>query len=116
MRDFLRSRPVLGWVLAAILMLATAFLLYRNFKGDEVSALTQMVTIRCNETGETWTMLRGAMERELYDRPFPVDPSAGLVNPKTGKFTGFPVDDWKLTIDRINAERKAVRGSQPSTP
>lgn len=112
MRDFFRKNPMLGWALAAVLMVATAYFVWRRMNSDEVSQLTQMVTIRCTETGDTWQMPRGLMERELYDRPFPVDPSQGIVNPKTGKATGFPVDDWETTIERINSERKAVRDGQ----
>jgi hypothetical protein len=48
------------------------------------------------------------MEKELIMRPFPVDPNQGLTNPTTGKPTGFPADDWKETIDRINLDLKEV--------
>lgn len=112
MREFFKSRPLLGWGLAALLMVATAYFVYRNLTSDEVNQLTSTVTIRCAETGKTWQMPRGLMERELYDRSFPVDSSQGIINPDTGKPTGFPVDDWKQTIERINAERKAVRDGQ----
>lgn len=106
MRKLLTERPLLGWIVAAILMLGAAFLLWRQLSGGEAVELGQTVTIRDSETGETWEMTRGAMEKELYMRTYPVDPNEGLTNPKTGKKTGFPVDDWKATITRINAERK----------
>ena len=106
MRKLLAERPMLGWIVAAVLMLGTAFMLWRQLSGGETAELSQMVTIRDTETGETWEMSRGSMEKELYMRSFPVDPNEGLTNPKTGKKTGFPVDDWKATITRINAERK----------
>lgn len=114
MRKLLAERPMLGWAIAAVMMLGAAYLLYRQFMAGETRELTQMVTIRCIETGETWQMPRGQMESELYTRSFPLDPNEGLVNPKTGKKTGFPVDDWKLTVERINAEREALQNSGDS--
>lgn len=115
MREYLKKQPMLGWILSAVLMLAAAFMLWRNFSSrNEVTQLTQLVTIRCNETGDTWQVPRGVLEKQLIQRPYPIDPSEGVVNPKTGKPTGFPIDDWKLTIDRINAERQALL--EPNKP
>jgi hypothetical protein len=54
------------------------------------------------------------MEKELYLRKYPVDPSQGLINPKTGKPNGFPVDAWKETVSRVNTERKEVE--DPKSP
>lgn len=112
MRGILQRYPMGGWVLAAVLMLAAAFMAWRNFKSDPISQMTELVTIRCTETGETWQVPRGVLEKQLFQRPFPVDPNIGVVNPKTGKPTGFPVDDWKRTVDRINFEREALRRDQ----
>jgi hypothetical protein len=82
---------------------------------------TEMVTIKCRETGDEWTMPRGRMEQMLWDRPAPLDPSQGLPNPKTGKLTGFPKSDWENTIERISAERQEIaqqrskgRGANPA--
>lgn len=108
MRKSLAERPMLGWGVAAIMMLAAAFLVYRQVTGGETRELGSMVTIRCTETGDTWQVPRGVMEKELYMRPFPINPDEGLINPKTGKRTGFPVDDWKLTVERINLDRKGL--------
>ena len=116
MRNFMQRYPMAGWALAAVLMLAAAFFVWRNYRSDPISQMTEMVTIRCTETGETWQVPRGVLEKQLYQRPFPVDPNVGVVNPKTGKPTGFPVDDWKTTIERINAERKALRDNQSPPP
>jgi len=71
----------------------------------EPERLTELVTIRCSETGEEWEMPRGRMEQLLWDRPAPIDPKVGLVNPKTGKSTGFPVSEWEATCIRINRDR-----------
>ena len=112
-RNFLRQNPMLGWVLASLLMIAGAFGLYlRLGQKSETDQLTEIVTIRCSETGETWELPRGVMEKELYMRPYPLDPNQGLTNPHTGKPTGFPVDAWKETTARINADRKALADAQ----
>ena len=115
LRSFLQSRPMLGWGLAALLMLFAAVMLYTRLASkSESEQLTETVTIRCSETGETWPVLRGVMEKELYLRSYPLDPNQGLMNPKTGKPTGFPADAWKQTVDRINAERGSLSES-PTT-
>ncbi len=115
LRKFMQDNPMAGWAVAAVLMLAAAAALYMRFTASsESQQLTEMVTIRCAESGETWTVARGVMEKELYLRSYPVDPNQGLLNPKTGKFTGFPVDAWKETVERVNAERSTVE-KPPST-
>ncbi len=106
LREFMQKSPMMGWAMAALLMLFAAFMLYTRLNPkDETRQLTEMVTIRCSETGETWKVQRGIMEKELWLRPYPVDPNQGIVNPKTGKPTGFPVDAWKETVEQINAQR-----------
>ncbi len=104
---------MLGWVLAAGLMIFAAGVVYRRANSGEVHELTQMVTIRCAETGETWQVLRGVMEKELYMRPYPINTSEGLINPKTGKPTGFPIDDWTQTVQSVNA---ALEGASKGVP
>lgn len=115
-REFVNKQPMLGWGVAAVIALLAVVLFVRNLTGGETAELTQMVTIRCRDTGKEWTMPRGAMEKQLMMRPFPVNPDEGLINPDTGKPTGFPVDDWKLTVDRINATRKALATGAASGP
>ncbi|MCC6320337.1 MAG: hypothetical protein IT438_02745 [Phycisphaerales bacterium] len=112
LRQALEKRPMLGWALAAVLMLVAAVFVYRHFTGGETLELSRTVTIRCSETGATWEMTRGAMEKELYMRPLPLKPDEGLINPETGKRTGFPVDDWKETLERITADRDAFSKSR----
>lgn len=107
-RNQLAERPMLGWALAAVLLIAAAGYSWMRFsRADETNQLTQFVTVRCTETGEEWQVLRGVMEKELYLRSGPINPGEGLPNPKTGKRTGFPIDQWKETVERINAERAA---------
>ena len=117
LRNFLQNNPMMGWVLAALVMLFAAFMVYTRLNPrDETKQLTEMVTIRCSETGDTWKVQRGIMEKELWLRPYPVDPNQGIVNPKTGKPTGFPVDAWKETVEQINAQRAEDSPAKPGAP
>lgn len=98
---------MVGWGIACVLMIFAAGMLYMRLTAkNETAQLTELVTLRDAENGDTWQMPRGMMEKELYLRQYPLDPNQGLPNPKTGKFTGFPVDAWKETVTRINGERK----------
>ena len=124
-RTFMQQNPMAGWGVAALLTLVAAVMVYSRLTDkSETAQLTELVTMRCSETGKTWQMPRGRMEKELYLRAYPVDPNQGLANPDTGKFTGFPVDAWKETVNRINAERRddeeksraKPSAAAPSTP
>jgi apolipoprotein N-acyltransferase len=118
LRKFMQDNPMLGWALASVFILAAAVMIYmRITHKSETLQLTELITIRCSETGYEWQVPRGVMEKELYLRPYPVDPNQGLINPKTGKATGFPVDAWKQTVDRVNAERNEdVRPAAAAPP
>ncbi len=103
--------PRLGWLLAALFLVGgiLLFVRLRSAPGTySYERMTQSVRIRCAETGEEWTMTRGEMERDLLMRPGQIKSAEGLPNPKTGKPTGFPVDEWQATIDRLNAEKAAL--------
>ena len=109
LREYMRNNPLVGWAVASVLALVAAYMLFTRLTAKtETKELTELVTIRATDTGETWQMPRGAMEKRLYERPYPVNPNDGLPSPTTGKLTGFPVDAWKETVDRINAEREAA--------
>lgn len=113
-REIVNKNPAVGWSVAAILAVVTVVLLIRNLGGGETAELTETVTIRCRETGHEWVMKRGEMEKQLMLRPYPVNPEEGLINPETGKPTGFPVDSWKQTVEMINAERAELAGGGSS--
>jgi hypothetical protein len=125
-REFINKQPMLGWGVAVVAVVLAAFTFFRNVSGGETAELTQDVTIRCRETGKEWKMTRGAMEKQLMLRAYPVNPDEGLVNPDTGKPTGFPIDDWKATVDRCNTMRaplaekaataKTTKAPSPKTP
>ena len=59
-------------------------------------------------------MPRGRFEKELRMRGGDLDPSKGLINPKTNQPTGFLFDkkEWEETVARLKGERDAVRSSQ----
>jgi hypothetical protein len=117
MRDLLNKSPLLGWIVAAAVAVLAVVMFVRGMGGGETAELTEEVTIRCSETGKEWKMVRGAMERELMLRPFPIKPDEGMINPDTGKPTGFPVDDWKLTVERVNSSRDpATTNNAPTKP
>ncbi len=106
---------MVGWGFAAVLMIFAAGMLYMRLTArTEVAQLTELVTLRDSETGDTWQIPRGVMEKELYMRAPPIDPNQGLINPKTGKANGFPVDAWKETVQRINDD--VARNDAPATP
>ena len=106
---------MVGWGFAAVLMIFAAGMLYMRFTTKtEVAQLTELVTLRDSETGDTWQLSRGVMEKELYMHA-PIDLNQGLINPKTGKPNGFPVDAWKETVQRIN-EDVARNNTPPSAP
>lgn len=104
----------------AICLIVLAFLAIRRFAGPKnpygFDRLTENVTLVCRETGEEFTMPRGRMEQQLWSRPAPIDPNVGLVNPNTGRPTLFPKSEWESTIDRINADRKAVADASGRKP
>ena len=117
LRKLMAERPALGWLVAGLLLAVLAWSLFRLRRVDDnpysLDRTTEMVTIRCRETGDEWQLPRGRMEQMLWDRPAPLDPSQGLPNPTTGKLTGFPKSDWENTIDRITAERQEIAQKHP---
>ncbi|MGE3106733.1 MAG: hypothetical protein AB7G11_17465 [Phycisphaerales bacterium] len=104
----MNKHPAVGWGVAGAILLLAVVVYVVNRPRSETNELAEMVTIRCSETGREWQMTRGAMEKELMLRPYPVNPEQGLINTETGRPTGFPVDAWNKTVQRINAERSAL--------
>jgi hypothetical protein len=114
LREFLAKRPFIGWIVAGVCVLVAAFVIYRNSSSNSpysVDRLGEMVTIKFSDTGEEITMPRGRFEQMLWDRPAPIDPTQGIVNPKTNQPTGFLYNknEWEETVSRINGERAAPR-------
>src|SRR5688572_8394137 len=115
-RDFLNSKPWLGWVIAGCFIVLSLVLFFRlSGRGAtySVERMSETVTLKCVETGDEWEMTRGLMERQLRSRGSSLDPSQGIINPKTGKPTGFPFSksEWEETVARLNKEKKEVQES-----
>lgn len=118
-RDFLNDKPWLGWVIAGVFLLLSIGLYIRLSGGRatySVERMSEKVTLKCIETGDEWTMTRGLMERELRSRTGSLDPSQGIINPKTGRPTGFPFSksEWEETIKRLNKEKDEPGGRDES--
>ena len=112
MRELLKKNPWIGWVVAVISLAVTAFLLYRNTTDNAADSLerrSEIVTIRCTETGNEWQMNRGQFERLLLTYNGMIDPSQGIPSEfAEGRPTGVLVDkdDWEETVERINAMKQ----------
>lgn len=113
-RDFINQKPWIGWSLAGVLLV---IVVYRFSTGGTSSEgpysperMTQMVHIRFSDTGEETDIPRGRLDKLMRARGTVLDPTEGIQNPKTGKYTGFPFDksDWDEMINRINKERGVV--------
>lgn len=115
-REFINKRPWLGWVVALLMVGVSAFVyMRRTSAGDAYSPdrMREVVTIRFADTNDEITMTRGKLDQELRRRGDKLDPNEGVVNPKTGKPTGFPFDksEWEKTIARINEEKAEIRST-----
>ncbi|MBZ0171711.1 MAG: hypothetical protein K8E66_04970 [Phycisphaerales bacterium] len=115
-RDILKSKPWIGWAFS-LLFLGLALLMYVRGSGgnapDSLERRSQMVTIRCTETGNEWQMNRGQFERLLMTQSGMLDPALGIPSEfAEGRLTGVLVDkdDWEETVGRINAMKKAYGG------
>lgn len=115
-REQLSRNPWLGWIVAAIALSISVYLLVRGGVGGSPYSperMQEMVTVKFTDTGDEIQMLRGELDRELRSREEGLDPSKGLRNPKTGQLTGFPYDkeDWEGMFRRISKQRDAVRAA-----
>lgn len=107
-REWIQDRPAVGYgVVGLIVVVAIGIAMTRLARPTEVEELGQFITLKDSETGETWKVPLGAIERNLHGRELPIDPKEGMPNPNTGKRNGFPEKDWEKIIARVVAERKA---------
>lgn len=112
-RDIMNQKPWLGWAIAGVCVVIAAFSLIRGTSSnapDSLERRSQLVTIRCTETGEEWEMNRGEFERLLLTTPGLIDPHAGIPSRfAEGRPTGVLVskNEWTETVERINAMKKA---------
>jgi hypothetical protein len=112
-REQISSKPWIGWAIAGVLFVAAVYLYISRSSRNDVQygqeAMTKMVTVKFTDTGDELVMPRGRFEKMLRGSVTgTLDPSKGLINPKTNQPTGFLFNksDWDETIQRINTERK----------
>jgi hypothetical protein len=115
-REFINKSSWLGWALAVVLLGLSVFMFFRGqHSSDPYSPerMTETVIIKFTDTGDEVEMTRGQLDKEMRRRGDKLDPTKGVINPKTGLATGFPFDknDWEEMIARINAEKEEVRTS-----
>lgn len=114
MRDVLNKYPWLGWVIALLLLGLSIWLYVARTRGAgdyDPDRMKDMLTIRYTDTDEVEKIPRGRLDQMLRRSGDSLDPTKGIINPKTGKPTGFLVDEdeWTTMIERINREKDAVR-------
>ncbi len=113
MRDLLSKYPWLGWAIAGLLFALTLWLIFRPRNAGEYDPdrMKDMLTIRYTDTDEVEKIPRGRLDQMLRRSGDNLDPTKGIINPKTGKPTGFLVDEdeWSSMIERINREKSQIR-------
>jgi hypothetical protein len=121
-RDTFQKSPWLGWTFALIMFgVAAYFAFFRgkaNLDPSNPDRMREMITIKFTDTGDELQMPRGRFEREIRESQpgMTIDPSKGLINPKTGQPTGvlFDKTDWDSLVKQINTERAEFRGNGPA--
>lgn len=123
-RSGLAKRPWIGWVVALVVLALSAVTIFLQNRSDSPyspESMTEMLTIRYTDTDEVERIPRGRLDKLLRGRTS-FDPAEGIVNPKTGKPTGFLVDEeeWTAMLARIKAEKERFKAGgsalQPSQP
>lgn len=115
MRNFFQKRPWIAWVIAVISIAFAGMTFFRGMSSNAPDSLkhrSELVTIRCTETGKEWQMNRGQFERLLLTEDGLIDPNKGIPSKfADGRPTGVLVDkkDWEDTVKRINAMKKAYQ-------
>ncbi|MGD9689967.1 MAG: hypothetical protein AB7K52_09980 [Phycisphaerales bacterium] len=109
-RQIVQDKPWIGWAVAGGIGVVALLLAFRDGGGGDAystARMTEMVTIKFLDTGETVQMPRGRLVRELMLLKGPIDPEKGIINPKTGQPTGFifDKDEWTETVSRINEDK-----------
>lgn len=108
-----QSKPA-TYGLIAILVVGVLFFIFRGgSSGDpySLSNMTRVVSVKFADTGEKVEMRWGEIETEIIRRPGMPSETEGLVNPKTGKLTGFPTDReaWIQMIERLRKTKAAYQ-------
>ena len=118
-REAMAVKPWIGWVVALFILAIAAAVFFMRGRSESVYSpdrMKEILTIRYTDTDEVVEVPRGRLEKMMREGGSSLDPSQGIINPKTGKATGFLVDadDWKEMVARINQEKEAARaGATP---
>ncbi len=115
-REFMNKSPWMGWALAGLLLAFSAFWLMRGQRSSDPydpERMKDSVVIKFSDTGEEITMTRGELDRQMRRSGDKLDMTQGVINPATGKATGFPFNksEWEEMITRINAEKQEFKKS-----
>lgn len=127
-RELLAKNPWIGWIFAAMFLGLAVFIYMKRSGSDDPYSpdrMVELVTIKFVDTGDEIQIPRGRLDKELRGRGGSLNPEEGIINPKTGKPTGFPFDkdEWSQWIARINQEKteagaattnKVVRPESPA--
>jgi|GEM_PF-591602 len=119
LREKMNKSPWMGWAFAGVLLLASLFMFFRSRSSIDPYSPARMqetVVIKFTDTGEEVEMTRGNLDREMRRSGDKLDSTKGVLNPKTGQYTGFPFDknDWDQMIARINQEKQEFKKSPVS--
>ncbi|MBI1189159.1 MAG: hypothetical protein GC200_00535 [Tepidisphaera sp.] len=119
-REVINKKPWLGWTLAGVLFAVMVYMFVRGGRNTDPYSperMTEMVTIRFADTGDEMTIPRGRMDKMLRERGSSLDPNEGIINPKTGKPTGFLFNkkEWDEWVKRINDEKAAAKTNSGKT-
>ena len=119
-----KEKPWTGWALAGVILIGAVVMYIRLTGGGggdfDGNSMGQMITIKYTDTDEEEQMTRGELlKRMLTDSGgAAIDPNKGIVNPKTGKPTGFLHDKgkWNTLVKDVNEQRAAVNQTAPGAP
>jgi hypothetical protein len=112
LREAMQEKPWIAWTISGVCLSVAAFVLIRSNGSsapDSLERRSEMVTIRCTETGEEWEMNRGQFERMLLTTNGLIDPAQGIPSKfADGRPTGVLVNkgEWVETVERINAMKR----------
>lgn len=120
-RSVLNKNPWAGWVVALLVAgVAVGVYFWRSKSGNDIyspDSMTEMLTIRYTDTDDVERIPRGRLDKMIRTRE-KLDPSEGLINPKTGKPTGILVNekDWNAMFDRIKQEKQSAKNTAGESP
>jgi hypothetical protein len=120
LRKIQETSPALMWMIVGVLLTVGVYLIVRQFTlQSSQEALGAEVIIRFEDTGEEIKLQRGRLERLMLEQGVneALDPTKGLINPKTNKPTGFPInrDYWNQLVHAVNDAMKRTTAT-PTTP